>query len=149
MASRKPHAATPWTTSGVRPLARLHIVGTRDSVLSMSSGAGRLDLDAAAAFLETVPPGHWTSYGDIAVAAGRSSNAAQAIASWIGSKGHLLSHVYRVLNATGQINPAWTPAGPGLPADARDVRQRLEAEGLRFRTAAPTVRADGAPLAYE
>src|SRR4051794_25162631 len=98
----------------------------------MSSAAAKLDLDAAAAFLETVPPGHWTSYGDVAVAAGRSSSAAQGVVSWIGSKGHLISHVYRVLNATGQINQSWTPAGPGLPADAQAVRKLLEAEGLRF-----------------
>lgn len=98
----------------------------------MGSTAAKLDLDAAAGFLETVPSGHWTSYGDVAVAAGRSSSAAQGIVSWIGSKGHLLSHVYRVLNATGHINAAWTPAGPGLPADAQAVRELLEAEGLRF-----------------
>jgi len=33
----------------------------------------RLDLEAASAFLGTIPSGRWTSDGDVAVAAGRSS----------------------------------------------------------------------------
>lgn len=96
----------------------------------VGSRAPKLDLVAAAAFVETVPRGHWTSYGDVAMAGGRSSQAAQGVVAWIGSKGHRLNHVYRVLNARGEISPAWTPAGPGLPADAREVREWLEAEGL-------------------
>lgn len=97
----------------------------------MSPTATKLDLDAAAAFLETVPRGGWTSYGDVAVAGGRSSSAAgRCVVDR--QQGTLLSHIYRVLNASGEISPAWTPAGPGLPADAHEVRERLEAEGLRF-----------------
>jgi alkylated DNA nucleotide flippase Atl1 len=92
----------------------------------------KLDLDAAAAFLDTVAAGHWTSYGDLAVAGGRSPGAAQGIVSWIGSRGHELHGVHRVLNTHGEVNPGWTPAGPGLPADAAAVRALLEAEGVRF-----------------
>jgi alkylated DNA nucleotide flippase Atl1 len=66
----------------------------------------KLDLDAAAAFLETVPIGCWTSYGDVAVAAGRTSRAAQGVVSWIGSKGHELANVHRRLNSRGEINSA-------------------------------------------
>jgi alkylated DNA nucleotide flippase Atl1 len=90
----------------------------------------RLDLDAAEAFLATVPSGHWTSYGDVAVAAGRSSSAAQGIVSWIGSKGHLLPNVHRVLNVRGEVNSGWTPAGPGLPESAAEVEILLLDEGL-------------------
>jgi alkylated DNA nucleotide flippase Atl1 len=93
----------------------------------------KLDLDAAAAFLETVPEGSWTSYGDVAVAAGRARNAAQGIVSWIGSKGHLVANVHRVLNSEGEINPGWSPAGPGLPSCAADVERLLISEGLEFR----------------
>ena len=92
----------------------------------------KLDLRAAAAFLETVPPGHWTSYGDVAIAGGRASNAAQGIVSWIGSNGHRLHAVHRVLNKDGEIDVGWKPAGPGLPANAAEVRKLLESEGLRF-----------------
>jgi predicted RNase H-like nuclease/alkylated DNA nucleotide flippase Atl1 len=94
--------------------------------------APKLDLDAAAAFLASVPAGRWTSYGDIAVAAGRSPNAAQGIAAWIGAHGHELRNVHRVLNASGEINAGWKPAGPGLPANATEVEAKLRSEGIRF-----------------
>jgi alkylated DNA nucleotide flippase Atl1 len=92
----------------------------------------KLDLQAAAAFLESVPAGRWTSYGDVAVAAGRGSSAAQGVVSWIGSNGHRLANVHRVLNVDGEISPAWAPAGPGLPANAAEVARKLELEGVRF-----------------
>jgi alkylated DNA nucleotide flippase Atl1 len=92
----------------------------------------KLDLEAAAAFLETVPAGRWTSYGDVAIAAGRQRNAAQGIASWIASSWHRVAHVHRVLNANGEINEAWAPAGPSLPANASQVAELLRREGVRF-----------------
>ncbi len=92
----------------------------------------KLDLEAAAAFLETIPEGRWTSYGDVAVAAGGTTSGAQGIAAWILGHGHRLSHEYRVLNTHGEISPAWKPTGPHLPATAAEVRERLEAEGVRF-----------------
>ena len=61
----------------------------------MVQRAGKLNLQAAAAFLETVPRGRWTSYGDVAVAAGRTSLAAQGVVSWIGSRGHEADAVER------------------------------------------------------
>lgn len=98
----------------------------------MTQRASKLDLDAAAMFLASVPEGHWTSYGDGAVAGRRSTSAGQAMASWIGSKGHLLGNVHRVLNNVGEISAAWTPAGEGLPLDAGEVAALLLAEGVRF-----------------
>jgi predicted RNase H-like nuclease/alkylated DNA nucleotide flippase Atl1 len=94
--------------------------------------ARKLDLAAAAEFLESVPRGRWTSYGDVAVAAGRSPNAAQGIAAWIGARGHVLSNVHRVLNTSGEINAGWKPAAPGLPASAAEVETKLRSEGIRF-----------------
>lgn len=95
-------------------------------------GLNRLDLDAAVAFLATIPAGRWTSYGDVATAAGRSSSAGQPVASWLGSKGHLVPYVHRVLNSRGEVNPGWKPAGPGLPLTAAAVEELLRAEGVRF-----------------
>lgn len=94
--------------------------------------AARLDLEAAARFLATIPQGRWTSYGDVAVAAGRSSNAGQPVSAWLGSKGHLVESVHRVLNAEGRVSPAWKPAGPGLPKTAAEVEAKLRDEGVRF-----------------
>src|SRR3954451_13617707 len=98
----------------------------------MSQRSARLDLEAAAAFLETIPKGRWTSYGDVAVAAGRSTRAGQPVAGWLASKGHLVAHVHRVLSANGEISPGWRPAGPGVPATPRDVEEKLRSEGVRF-----------------
>jgi len=98
----------------------------------MASDKPKLDLDAAASLLEMVPRGRWTTYGDVAVAAGRGSNAAQGIVSWIGSNGHRVANVHRVLNVKGEVNPAWVPAGPGLPANAAAVTELLQGEGVRF-----------------
>ena len=98
----------------------------------MTERGPRLDLDAAVQFLESIPTGYWTSYGDVAVAAGRSTSAGQPIASWLGSKGHLVPFVYRVLNDRGEISPAWKPAGPGLPSTRTAVEELLSSEGVRF-----------------
>jgi alkylated DNA nucleotide flippase Atl1 len=118
--SATPADGSGWRNAGIAPHGR--IAGT----------SPKLDLAAAAEFLATVPTGMWTSYGDVAVAAGRSPNAAQGIAAWIGARGHQLSNVHRVLNASGQISPGWKPAGPGLPADAAQVEAKLRSEGIRF-----------------
>ena len=40
----------------------------------MAEPRAKLDLDAAAAFLETVPIGRWTSYGDVAMAVVEADN---------------------------------------------------------------------------
>ena len=113
---------------------RTNVDGNRPSRYGspVTRQAAKLDLDAAASFLESVPRGSWTSYGDVAVAAGRSSLAAQGIVSWIGSKGHLVANVHRVLNSDGEINDGWKASGPGLPASSADVRSLLLAEGVTF-----------------
>jgi len=104
----------------------------------MATRNATLDLQAAVAFLATIPRGRWTSYGDVAVAPGRSSRAGQPVAAWLGSKGHLVPHVHRVLNSRGEISDGWKPAGPGLPATPQAVEELLRAEGVRF----PDGRAD-------
>jgi alkylated DNA nucleotide flippase Atl1 len=98
----------------------------------MTKRVGKLDLEAAAGFLATIPEGRWTSYGDVAVAAGRSSRAGQPVASWLGSKGHLVPYVHRVLNDRGEISSGWQPAGPGVPETAGAVEELLRLEGVRF-----------------
>jgi hypothetical protein len=41
-------------------------------------------------------------------------------------------YVHRVLSAKGEISPGWRPAGPGVPATAREVERTLRDEGVRF-----------------
>jgi alkylated DNA nucleotide flippase Atl1 len=116
--------------AGERPVSRYgEVAGYGDR---MSPRTAKLDLDAAAVFLETVLEGCWTSYGDVAVAGGRSTSAGQGVASWINANGHRLENVHRVLNRDGEISPAWTPAGEGLPANASEVEELLAREGVRM-----------------
>ena len=80
-------------------------------------------LDAAAAFVATVPPGRWTTYGDVAVAAGRSGPRRvwrPGSAAWVTSSRMSIASSTRTV-----IRPAWTPAGDGLPANAREVEDLL------------------------
>jgi len=90
-----------------------------------------VDFERARRFVASVPPGNWTSYGDVA-AAGGSPRAAQAVGSWLARRGDEVPGVHRVLNATGEISPGWRPASPELPPDRARVKSLLESEGVRF-----------------
>jgi alkylated DNA nucleotide flippase Atl1 len=98
----------------------------------MAKASAKLDLESAAAFLATIPRGQWTSYGDVALGAGHSSRAGQPVAAWLGSKGHLVPNVHRVLNSHGEISDGWKPAGPGVPTTPQAVEDLLRSEGVRF-----------------
>jgi alkylated DNA nucleotide flippase Atl1 len=90
-----------------------------------------IDFRRAAAFVDAVPCGRWTSFGDVAAAAG-SDKAAQAVGQWLMREGDRFSAVHRVLRATGEISPGFRPAGPAVPGDAAAVRALLEREGVHF-----------------
>jgi alkylated DNA nucleotide flippase Atl1 len=90
-----------------------------------------IDFRRAAAFVAAVPPGRWTSFGDVACA-GRSDRAAQAVGQWLMREGHRVPGVHRVLRSTGEVPPGFTPAGAGVPIDADAVRLLLEDEGVQF-----------------
>jgi alkylated DNA nucleotide flippase Atl1 len=85
----------------------------------------RFDWSRVIAAIEAIPPGRWTSYGDLAELAGTS---AQAVGGFAGNlEGE--SNAYRVLTSDGAISPGfhWADA-----EDRRDVRAVLEAEGIVF-----------------
>jgi alkylated DNA nucleotide flippase Atl1 len=90
-----------------------------------------LDFDQARTFVASVPPGNWTSYGDVA-AAGGSPRAAQAVGSWLARHGDEVPGVYRLINVSGEVSPGWRPASADLPPDRGRVKARLETEGVRF-----------------
>lgn len=91
----------------------------------------KLDLDAAARFIATVPEGRWTSYKEVARAGGAPSGA-QAVGMWIQRNGAELRRVWRVLQTSGGVSPGWTPASPDHPIDGPAVSERLQREGVRF-----------------
>jgi alkylated DNA nucleotide flippase Atl1 len=75
--------------------------------------------------VSALPPGRWTSYGDLADLAG---TAAQPTANHV-AKEVALEHAYRVLSGDGSISPnfKWTD-----PEDTRDPVEVLIGEGVEF-----------------
>jgi alkylated DNA nucleotide flippase Atl1 len=72
-----------------------------------------------------IPPGRWTSYGDIAIVLGSSGQA-------VGQR--VMKHspnAWRVLRANGQVAPGFTwPSGS--PFEGREPKSVLEEEGVEF-----------------
>jgi len=77
------------------------------------------------AAIAAVPPGYWTSYGDLAELVGTS---AQAVGTHIGANLTLLG-AHRVLTSSGVPSDGFRWPNP---ADTRDVRSVLMKEGLAF-----------------
>lgn len=90
-----------------------------------------IDFLRAAAFVGSVPRGQWTSYGDVAAAAG-SPQGAQAVGQWLRRNGDKVPNVHRVLTADGYVADGFVPAGPGVPDGEIEVRQALRDEGVRL-----------------
>lgn len=90
-----------------------------------------IDFQRARQFIAAVPAGKWTSYKDVAVAAG-SPAGAQAVGQWLRRDGHNVANVYRVLTINGDVAEGFAPAGPGVPEDRVEVRRVLRAEGIRI-----------------
>jgi alkylated DNA nucleotide flippase Atl1 len=82
------------------------------------------DWSRVAAAIEAIPPGRWTSYGELAELAGTS---AQAVGGYVANVHD--TNAYRVLGSDGSVSPGFHWADPN---DTRDVRAVLEAEGVVF-----------------
>jgi alkylated DNA nucleotide flippase Atl1 len=91
----------------------------------------KLDLEAAREFIASVPDGRWTSYGDVAVAAGNPA-APQPIGTWLSNKGDDVVNVHRVLNRHGEVSPGWKAVTPGVPPTPEAVQAKLISEGVEF-----------------
>jgi alkylated DNA nucleotide flippase Atl1 len=91
--------------------------------------SGTLDFTRAAEFVAAVPSGKWTSFGQVARAAGAEGGAI-AIGDWLRRKGDTVPNVYRVLTVDGRVAQGFAPAGPTVLGDALTVRELLTREGV-------------------
>jgi alkylated DNA nucleotide flippase Atl1 len=86
---------------------------------------GAFDWSRIDAAVSAIPPGRWTTYGDLAQLGGTSP---QAVGNRMGSSA-TSPNAYRVLDRHGRISPAfhWSD-----PEDGREVRALLGEEGGQF-----------------
>jgi alkylated DNA nucleotide flippase Atl1 len=85
----------------------------------------------AEAFIASIPDGCWTSFKDVATAAG-NPDAAMPIGNWLRDSGGFVDKDWRVLRSDGYIPDGFVGHAPGLPHDAQSGRDLLRAEGVRF-----------------
>ena len=111
-----------WTVDGEISLRDL---GAEAGVLERS--ARLIDRDKLRDVCAAIPPGYWTTYGDVAEAIG-VPGAAQSVAGVIATDDSV-PNAHRVLRSTGRISPGWSTTDGGGPEVARS---RLESEGLGF-----------------
>jgi alkylated DNA nucleotide flippase Atl1 len=90
-----------------------------------------LDKDIAVAFVESIPKGRWTTYGDVADAAG-NRGAAKSIGGWLLESGGSIPFYWRVIGSKGEVPPGFVASIPGLPRSPVEARERLAAEGVTF-----------------
>jgi alkylated DNA nucleotide flippase Atl1 len=94
----------------------------------------RIDFGLARAFVDSIPLGRWTTYGDVAAAAG-APRGAQAIGTWL-LKTNGIPNVWRVLRHNGTVSPYWQGVNEDVPTAPEDVIDWLKREGVDFDDAA-------------
>lgn len=97
--------------------------GPDESVVAVGEEPSALR-SAVAAIIAEIPPGRWTTYGDVAIVAG---TWAQPLAAMVAS--YPMANAWRVLQSGGTISAGFRWTEPGRAGDPRQV---LEVEGVRF-----------------
>lgn len=104
----------------------------RDRKRQRSKSRQRIDWDVVKDVVASIPPGHWMSYQDVAVAAGGTPGAAMALGTGLRNRDDIVDGVFRVLNRKGKVSARWQAKNADLPQDPAAVRARLQQEGLTF-----------------
>ena len=121
-----PRAREAAPVSSAAQLSRADLAGSLRAVAPM-------EFRKAVAFIAAVPAGRWTSYKDVATAAG-NERGAQAASEWCRRRGDEIPHVYRVIRSDGFVAEGFRAAGAGIPEDAPMARELLRSEGVGFDT---------------
>lgn len=94
-----------------------------------------MDKTAAIAFINAIPEGRWTTFSEVAQAAGGST--AHAMGQWLAHCGDEVRHPWRVLKEGGVVPPAWASADAAgrldIPTSCAGVRRRLREEFVPLR----------------
>lgn len=91
-----------------------------------------IDFETVRTYIDSIPEGQWSSYGDVAAAAG-APKGAQALGTWLArNETDVPPKVYRVLNRHGEVSEGWQAAEPSLPPTPQAVREKLSQEGVAF-----------------
>lgn len=89
------------------------------------------DFARAIPFIEAIPPGRWTSYTDVAAAAGNPRAAMSAGNHMRDSRGRIRNY-WRVIHSDGSVPESFTAPADRGPKDQYSARQKLMKEGVRF-----------------
>lgn len=89
------------------------------------------DFGRAIPFIEAIPRGRWTSYKDVAAAAG-SPRAFQAAGNQMRDSGGSIRNYWRVIHSDGSVPENFSAPADRGPKDPASARSELIEEGVRF-----------------
>ena len=89
------------------------------------------DFSRAIPFIEAIPRGRWTSYKDVAAAAG-NPKAFQAAGNHMRDSGGRIRNYWRVIHSDGSVPENFTAPADRGPKDPYSASQKLMKEGIRF-----------------
>jgi alkylated DNA nucleotide flippase Atl1 len=92
------------------------------------------DFRSAIPFIEAIPSGRWTSFTDVAAAAGNPA-AFMAAGNHMRDSAGTVRNYWRVIRSDGSVPENFTAPADRGPKDAYWARQKLIKEGVRFSLA--------------
>ena len=89
------------------------------------------DFRQAIPFITSIRRGRWSSYRDVAAAAG-NAKAHQAAGNHMRDSAGSIENYWRIIHSDGSVADGFVARAPGRPSDAISARDLLASEGVRF-----------------